>query len=456
MPRTGRASTAVLVIVAIASSACLGGRPTAPTAAPSGAPSGSGGAGSAVPASSAEPSGTLNIWTFAQGDEEVPIEAYAAAFKERYPNVDPRIVVIPEDNFTAKVNTALQAHQPPDIAVIEDMRWAKAGRVVELTPYFDAWGVDVADFNPGGLGRMALEGDPDKGVYGVGDFLGGFVMVYNKTLFDDATVEYPPIDRSLTIQEYAEICRAIGKPAEDPAQALYGCASHDNAYGLLGREVFGEDGRTIVGNGNSPEMVEAFNVGTALIREGVAPSGSVMDTLGGESDLFAQGRIAIAGTDFTEIEKYRENDIDFGLAPFYVIKEGESTVDTFTAPWGAFTEARNLPAALEFVRFMATDAQELRVTVSPDPPLSTAVAEEVGYGEDDPIKQEYLQVLELAQTQVFVPNGVEAWDPGEVVRRMTVEGETDSKPILDQMVQEAQIEVDRVWREWEELGPGQD
>lgn len=51
-----------------------------------------------------------------------------------------------------------------------------------------------------------------------------------------------------------------------------------------------------------------------------------------------------------------------------MIKEGESTVDTFTAPWGAFTEARNLPAALEFVRFMATDAQELRVTVSPDPP----------------------------------------------------------------------------------------
>ncbi|MBA2255188.1 MAG: extracellular solute-binding protein [Chloroflexi bacterium] len=398
-------------------------------------------------------SGALTIWTFAQGDDEVAIKAYMRAFKDRFPDVEPKLVVIPEDSYTAKINTSLQARNPPDIAIIEDMRWAKAGRVVELSPHLAEWGVDIADFNPGGIGRMALEADPAKGVYGMGDFLGGFVLVYNRKLFAEAALAYPPTDRSLTFREYDTICRALVKPGSDPAQTVYGCAAHDNAYGMVGQRVFGADGRTIVGNGDSPEMVDAFNVGTALIRDKVAPSGSVMDAIGGETDLFALGKIGITGTDFTEVAKYQANGIDFGIAPFYVIRAGDSVVDTFTAPWGTFTESRNQRAALEFIRFLATDAQRIRMTISLDPPLSAKVASETGYGKDDPIRQQYLEVLKLAQPQVFVPNGVEAWDPGEVVRRMTVERETDAAPILGPMVAKAQRELDSVWTAWEELGP---
>jgi ABC-type glycerol-3-phosphate transport system substrate-binding protein len=397
--------------------------------------------------------GRLSIWTFAQGDDEEPIKAYIAEFERRYPTVDARLVVIPEDNYTAKVNTSLQARDPPDIAIIEDLRWAKAGDVVELTAHLQAWGVPVADFNPGGMGRMALESDPAKGVYGIGDFLGGFPMVFNRGLFDEAGVEHPPTDRSLSFDEYDAICRAIARPAEDPSQALYGCAAHDSGYAMEVADAFGPDGRQIIGNGNSDAMVQAFEVGTALVRDGIAPSGSALDAIGGESDLFAEGKIAITGTDFTEIDKYLANGIDFGIVPFYAVQGPEPVIDTFTAPWGTFVQSRNPQAALEFLRFLATDAQLIRTQESPDPPLRLSIAAEVGYGADDPLKQQYLDVLSHARPQVFVPNGVEAWDPGEVVRKMTVEGMTEARPILDPMVQEAQVELDRVWAQWEELGP---
>lgn len=445
-------------------------RPTASAIGPSGStssnlPVASGSAGSASPgATITEPppatttpapapvTGTLRIWTFAQGDAEVPLKAYIAEFKARNPDLDVKVNVIPEDNYTAKVNTALQAHQPPDIAIIEDMRWAKVGRVVRLDEALAQWGVPAEDFNRGGMGRMALEGDPAKGIYGIGDFLGGFVMVYNKRMFDAAGLAHPATDRSMSFQEYDALCRALAKPADDPAQAVFGCSMGDNFYGLEGDDVFGTDGRQISGNADSDAMATAFDIGTKLIRDKVAPSGSTLDAIGGESDLFAQGKIGMTGTDFTEVDKYLKNGIDFGIIPFPAVEGPEPVMDTFTAPWGTFTESSNPEAALAFLRFLATDAQRIRVQVSEDPPLRTSIAQELHYGVGDPIKEAYLAVLSHAGRGVFVPNGVEGWDPGEVVRKMTVEGKTDAKPILDPMVADTQPELDRVWREWERLG----
>ncbi len=396
--------------------------------------------------------GELRVWTFAQGDEEVPIKAYLAEFAARNPGLQPKLNVIPEDNYTAKVNTSLQAHDPPDIAIIEDMRWAKVGRIVRLNEHLEGWGVPVDDFNQGGMNRMALEADSAKGVYGVGDFLGGYVMVFNKQMFDDAGLPHPAADRSMSYAELDTICRTLAKPAQDPSQAVYGCAVGDNIYSMEGDDVWGPDGRQVIGNADSQAMVDAFNIGTALIRDRMAPSGQVMDAIGGETDLFALGKIAMTGTDFTEVEKYRANGIDFGIIPFYAVEGPEPVLDTFTAPWGTFTESRNPQAALAFLRFLATDAQVMRMQISPDPPLRTSIAEAYRYGDDDPIKQEYLALLGFARPAVFVPNGVEAWDPGEVVRKMTIEDQTDARPILDKMVADTQPELDRVWQDWEQLG----
>jgi len=397
-------------------------------------------------------SDTVSVWTFPQGDDEIPIKAYIEAFEAQHPAIDLQLLVVPEEGYVTKINAALQAGAPPDVAIIEEQSWMKAGRVVDLAPHLEEWGVDVADFNPGGIARLTVDDRSiEKGVFGVGDFVGGNVLVYNKELLDEAGVEYPPVDRSLTIQEYAELCRALAQPSDNPQETVYGCAMPAFGFSFLGDELWGEDGHTAVGNINSPEMIDAFNVGSELIRDGIAPSGSVLETLS-ESDLFAAGRIAIAQTDFTEVPKYQENNIDFGLAPFWVVTGPDNAVDTWTAPWGTFTESAHPEEALEFLRFIATDGQRIRVEVSPDPPLSMSVAEEVGYGEGDPVKQQYMEVLQLAEPQVFVPPGLDEFDHTEIMRLMTVEGQTDAKPILDRVAEAAQAELDQAWERWESIG----
>ena len=397
-------------------------------------------------------SGDLSIWTYPQGDNEVSLKAYKKAFEALYPNLRVQIVVIPEDTYTTKVNTALQAHKPPDVAIIEDHAWMKAGRVLNLTPYYAAWGLDIADYNPGGLARAAVEGKVADGVYAVGEFLGGNILVYNKQLLDAAGVAYPPTDRSLTIQEYADICRKLAKPNSDPSKAIYGCSMPEWGPGIQTKDLFGPDGRQAQGNLNSPEMIAAFNVASALVREKAAPGGTVLTAIG-ESDLFAQGRLGITWTDFTETPKYTANKIDFGMAPFFVIKAGESFVDTWTAPWGTFVESKNQAAALVFLRWLATEGQIVRLQTSVDPCLSTSIAKANNYGQGDPVKTAYLAVLSAAaRPQVFVPPGVEAWDPAEIMRLMTIGGQTDAKPLLDKMAATTQPQLDKAWKDWQKLG----
>ena len=271
------------------------------------------------------------------------------------------------------------------------------------------------------MGRITLEGDPSEGIYAVGDFLGANVLFYNKDMFDAAGLEYPPADRSLTWPQFAELCRALAKPSPNPIEAVYGCSVPAYSFGIWTKWLYGDDGRHAIGNINSPEMVEAWNLGTALVRDGMAPNASVMGAFpAGESDMSAQGKIAMTQSDFSEAAKFEEQNINFGVAPFWVLSGSESFVDTWTAPWGTFVESPHPKQALEFVKFLATDAQRLRPTVSSDPPLNMKVAEEINWGADDPIKQQYLEVLKQAKPQgppphpfFVMPEG--AYDYGEAL-----------------------------------------
>ncbi len=431
---------AALLVSAIVLSACA-------AAVPGGA---EGAEGAAAPAPDPD---KLSIWSYLAPDD-ARVQAYIAEFQAQHPDIEISYTAFPEDEYQTKINTALAAHNPPDVAVIENRGWMKAGRVVELTDHLAEWGVDPAEFNPGGVARITLEGEIAEGIYAVGDFLGGNVLFYNKGMFDAAGLEYPPADRSLTWPEYAELCRTLGQPSRNPAEAVYGCSVPDWSFGIWSKWLYGEDGRQAIGNMNSPEMVEAWTLGTALVRDGFAPSGSVMEAFpAGESDMFAQGKIAMTWSDFTEAPKYEAQEIDFGLAPFWVISGSESFVDTWTAPWGAFTEAQHPEQALEFIKFIATESPRIVAEVSSDPPFNMVVADELAWGSGDPIREQYLEVLRQAKPQVFIPPLPEgAYNAEELYRLMTIEGQTDTQALLDAEAEKTQPLLEEGWELWEELG----
>jgi multiple sugar transport system substrate-binding protein len=277
-------------------------------------------------------------------------------------------------------------------------------------------------------------------------------------VFDAAGVPYPSAAESMTWPEFDAACRAVGQPDRNPMRAVYGCSVQDWGFDIWSVWAWGEDGRTVLGNLNSDAMVQGWDLGTALIRDGYAPSASIEESLpGGLSDLFAQGKMAMVWSDFTERAKFEAAGIEFGLAPFVVIEGSESFVDTWTTPWGTFTASQHPEEALRFLEFMATDAQVIRAETSADPPLSMAVAEEIAWGQGDPITQEYLTVLQQGKAQVFVPDtliplGLFPHTEDEIYRRLTTGGETDARAILDEQAAATQPALDAAWEEWERLG----
>ncbi|HJQ28658.1 MAG TPA: extracellular solute-binding protein [Rubrobacter sp.] len=392
----------------------------------------------------------LSIWMYAQ--DPASLKAYKKAFEKEYSNITLKYVTYPEENYQTKVNVALQAHNPPDIAIMEDRAWMKANLTADLAPFYKAWGINVKDFAPGGVARFTLEDGPQQGIFGVGDFLGGNIIVYNKDLFDEAGADYPPTDSSLEWPEYADLARKVARPNTDPNKRVYGCSAPDWGFGIWQRWVFGPDGRKILGNLNSEPEIEAWNLGTALVRDKIAPSGQVTTTVA-EPDLFTQKRIAMTWTDFTYVKDYNAANINFGIAPWPVIQGSESFVDTWTAPWGTFVESEHLHAALTFLQFMGTEAQRIRAQVSADPPLSLKVAREIDWSKGDPLKEEYLKVLEVAaQAQPFVPPLPEGgYVSTDVYNKMTVQGQTDAAPILDDEAKKTQPLLDKAWKDWEAL-----
>ena len=391
----------------------------------------------------------ISVWMYTP--DEASLNAYKKAFEKKYSNIKLKYVIYPEESYVTKLNVALQAHNPPDVAIMFEKAWMKAGLVVDLANFYKAWGIRVEDFAPGGVARFTLEDGPKQGIFGVGDFLAGNVMMFNKGLFDEAGAEYPPVDRALEWPEYAELCRQVAQPNPDPTKAVYGGSVPDWGFGIYGKWTFGPDGRRVIGNLNSPGHIESWDVGTALVRDKIAP-GQILNTVA-EPDLFTQKGSAMVWTDFTWVRDFEAAGIDFGIIPSPVQTGSETFVDTWTTPWGTFIESEHHHAALTFLEFMGTEAQRIRAEVSVDPPLSLKVANEINWGAGDPIKEEYLTVLEAgAKPQVFVPPLPEGgWEPADVYNEMTVQGVTDAKPILDAETKQTQPMLDQAWKDWDAL-----
>ncbi|PZR63243.1 MAG: hypothetical protein DLM71_04845 [Chloroflexi bacterium] len=153
---------------------------------------------------------------------------------------DLEVIVYPEDEYQTKISTALVAGSPPDLAMIENRNWMKVGYVVDLSDKLDEWGVGLDDYSPGGLAPGAPESDPADGLYGIGTFLGGFPIVYNKAMFDAAGLDYPSVDDSMTFAEYADLCRQLAQPNQDPTQTVYGCTMTPDPYNYY--PIYGPDG----------------------------------------------------------------------------------------------------------------------------------------------------------------------------------------------------------------------
>jgi multiple sugar transport system substrate-binding protein len=398
---------------------------------------------------------TLDLWFFQGADPEDPFfPALQEAYKAAHPNVTLDVTMIPEDQYVVKLDTALAAGSPPDIGFLYEPRWVKAGKVLPLDETIAAHGINLDDFNRAVMqGGCVIEGS----VYCLGSYTGAVVLFYNKAMFDAAGLDYPSATEPMTIDEYAALAAKLSVPHDDVTKRVWGASAEAPYWWMNRTAMFSDDGRQVAGLINDEPTKHAYEVLGSMVAQGYSPGGSVMQALGIESSesLFLQGKLAMAIGDFAQLKALEEAGIDYGVATLPVEQAGDAPyLPVWTDGWVVFSESQHPAEAMEFIAFVATEGQRLRVEVTGDAPLSAAAAAEydwAGQGNAE-ARDEALQAIGAAEPPMFVPGFWDVVAPLGDAFNVVAEGEATASEVLDEVAPRMQDTLDQNWQTWEQLG----
>ena len=161
---------------------------------------------------------TLAFWDVSQNNY---INEVIAAFEAANPDIKIELQDTPSTEYITKLNTQLNGGSDVDMFFVKEADKTKTfydrGQLTDLTPYIEASGIDMADYN-GTDANFIFDGK----VYGMPVRTDQYVLFYNKDIFDAAGVPYP--DDDMTWTEFEDL--ALQLTSGEGANKIYGAHFH--------------------------------------------------------------------------------------------------------------------------------------------------------------------------------------------------------------------------------------
>lgn len=389
---------------------------------------------------------TLDLWMFLDGTGFLP--SVVEAFEAAHPNIKVQITDVPEGEYVTKVDTALLAGQPPDIAFPYVIRWIRAGLVAPIDETLEAAGVELEDYNAGAVSRnCSLDGR----VYCLGTFTAGYNIFYNKDIFDAAGLPHLSSTEPVTIDEYADLVAQLSAYSEDMSERVWG-GTLPMPWWTDAANYFSEDGRSVVGYVNDEATAHFYQVVADMAgTEGILSSADLSLAGSSANDLLAAGQLAMAMADSPIAQPLLEAaGVNWGAAPPPVEAEGDPAwVYTASDELMAMSGSDNLEEALQFVLFWATEGNRLRAEAG-GLPMNMRMAEEMGWAEGSVGRQELLEAISLGRSTVFVPTVWGAYgEIAEAINSLMIEDGMSAQDALDEIAPIIQDDLDQLWETWD-------
>lgn len=153
--------------------------------------------GSAATSESAAPTGeAVEIEWFVglgtgENEEQIPAEeAVVAAFNADHPNIHLTLTVVDNTEAADTLATRIAANDAPDIIGPIGIRGLQSfgDQLLDIQPYIDSSGIDLSEIDPALMDVYQLDGKQ----IGIPMAVYSSFFYYNKTLFDEAELAYPP------------------------------------------------------------------------------------------------------------------------------------------------------------------------------------------------------------------------------------------------------------------------
>jgi len=252
-------------------------------------------------------------------------------FMSQNPNITVEYNPIPGTDYTSKILTMMMANTAPDVffCYSYDYRsFAEDGNLLDLTDKFnEVYSID--DFIPSSATIMDIDG----GIYGISSCTVSPVLYYNKAVFDEAGVEYPPSDpaEAWTWDEFADAAKKLTK-VENGKTTRYGVYGLENTYQyealLMSNGVsFWDDNSNITKiTINTPETEEVMQAIYDLgwVDEATTFLPDQMELVGGgqaATNLLAAGNIAMLVDGSWSLQELAKMDFELGVGVLPKFKE---------------------------------------------------------------------------------------------------------------------------------------
>lgn len=348
---------------------CLAGAMVLSTAACGGGSGDSGSSGGDGGSGSSEGGElSISIW---DTNQEPGINEILADFTEET-GIKTKLTVVKWDEYWTMLEAGAQGGSLPDVFWMhsnESERYMSNDMLLDLTDKIaESDLIDPANYPEDIWGLYTHE---DK-YYAVPKDVDTIALWYNKTMFDEAELEYPTAD--WTWDDMFEAAKKLTK--DDGSQ--YGLAlRNDNNqagyYNMIydnGGYVINDD-RTESG-WDDPKTIEAMEMVEEYIKSGVMPSMETMSE-NGEDVLFQSGKVAMVLQGSWMLAAYRDNEYTAENCDCVELPKSATTdrrVSIYNGlGWAASASGSNTENAWKLIEYLGSEAAqkkqaELGVTMS--------------------------------------------------------------------------------------------
>lgn len=276
-----------------------------------------------------EPKELIIHWR-TNADEMEVFKTQWAKYEEMYPNVDIKEIYTSWDEYDRKTDLLIAGGTPPclwgPMAARGGRHYAPRGQLMVLDPFVERDNYDFSDFFPGTLGLCQWEGH----WVGLPMDVWPHVLVYNKSLFDEAGLDYPSKDwndKSWDWESLVETAKALTKVdgGRITQFGMSGIGPDRMAFRKFGQSYFAKQdfdaGYAEKFTGNTEAFVDAMQFMYDMVSEHeVAPTPAQSEALqAGAPNLFMTGKIAMGSFfpwsfgSYSEIEAF---DWDLAALPY--------------------------------------------------------------------------------------------------------------------------------------------
>ncbi|MGH3347207.1 MAG: ABC transporter substrate-binding protein, partial [Nocardioides sp.] len=293
---------------------------------------------------------TYGIW---DQNQAPALEEIAADFEADHPNVTVDIQVTPWDQYWTKLQAAASGGASPDVFWMNgpnSQLYAGNGILAPLTDRMAEDGLDVGHYPETLVDLYSLDGEH----YGIPKDFDTIGLWYNKTLFDEAGVDYP--DETWTWDDL----RSAAEQLTDEKAGTYGITAalegqqdYYNTILQAGGHVISDDGTT--SGYDDPATIEGLRFWTDLIESGYSPTLQQMtDTL--PLQWFESGKTAMFYGGSWNLAEFKSNEYTADKVDVAPLPQGEERAVVIHGLANVMSAQTEHPdEAWEFLKYLGSE-----------------------------------------------------------------------------------------------------